>query len=207
MVKPPAELISDAEFRKGRAILRTRLISGFIFALLIAAGAYSFIRTAQAVNAVKGQTSVIQRLTEESKGRGAEVVHLLGEVHEQGVTITALAERLKDCTTPEGACSQAQAKTAGTYVTNLQNSVLAGQAEELRRIGQLFTALGLTAAQVQQITNNFPTSAAAQKALASVPPAVTKTGGAPPPSRSDTSRCLLTVNLPPILRVDGTLCP
>jgi hypothetical protein len=29
----------------------------------------------------------------------------------------------------------------------------------------------------------------------------------PPPHSSDTSQCLLTANLPPILRVDGTLCP
>ena len=29
----------------------------------------------------------------------------------------------------------------------------------------------------------------------------------PPPSASDTSRCLATVNVPLILRVDGTLCP
>jgi hypothetical protein len=29
----------------------------------------------------------------------------------------------------------------------------------------------------------------------------------PPPHPSDTGQCLATVNLPPILRVDGTLCP
>lgn len=130
---------------------------------------------------------------------------LLRQVIDQGVTMTALAERLKDCTTPEGQCSQMQAKQAGTYVMNLQNSILAGQAEELRRIGQLFTAVGLTQAQVNRITSNFPTSAAAQKSSASVPGATTKTGGAPLSSTS-TADCLATINTP-VLKVDGTACP
>lgn len=174
------------------------LIGAFIAGVTAVALAVALVLLFQVVGQLKqGQ----KRQADASKNGQA----LLRQVIEQGVTLTALAERLKDCTTPEGQCSQMQAKQAGTYVTNLQNSILAGQAEELRRIGQLFTAVGLTQAQVNRITSNFPTSAAAQKSSASVPGATTKTGGAPPSSTS-TANCLATVNTP-VLKLNGTVCP
>lgn len=168
--------LAEAEQRAGLEAKQKRrkwiLIGAFVAGATAVALAVALVLLFQVVGQLKhGQANQAMA----SKNGQA----LLKQVIEQGVTITALAERLKDCTTPEGQCSQMQAKQAGTYVMNLQNSVLAGQAEELRRIGQLFTALGLTAAQVNQITNNFPTTAAQQKVLAGVPAAVTKTGGAP----------------------------